>query len=248
MTALIVVLFLLGPVVVVPLLLQVVPAPIAPSAQRTLRLAGRIALPAGVGLAAAFAFPPGLVTGLLAVPWLVLAGLTTTTAVLDASRAARGGTLPRPGIGHAVWAALVFLAVAAANALADRLGIQPFSFSSTIILLTAVHFTFAGFTLTIIAALVFDRCPTRWLALAIGALVIGIPVTAVGFFGVPPAAGLGALLVAGGGFGVGAAILALARAGPSRVGRWFHRAAGLSLLGSMPLAAIYATGIWLGIP
>ena len=109
--------------------------------------------------------------------------------------------------------ALVFLPVAGANAVADRLGVQPFGFSSTIVLLTAVHFTFAGFALLVIGALTYARIPRHWLEVALAGVVIGVPITAVGFFEVPVASWIGALLVAAGGLGIGAGLVRAAGLG-----------------------------------
>jgi len=114
-----------------------------------------------------------------------------------------------------------------------------------VILLTAVHFHFAGFVLPLGGALAYGRRPRRWLEIALGAVVVGIPVTALGFLGLPFANWVGAMLTASGGFGIGLATLLVARTlrGPA-VG--FAAVAGVSLLFSMPMAVIYATGtlVW----
>lgn len=243
----IVALFLVGPMVVVPLGLWLAPDPAGGTSQVVLRAARWLSLPAGVALLIAFAMPTGAVAGLLSVPWLVMASLGALAAALDASGANRDGRLLRPGIHHAMWAALLFLAVAAGNATADRLGLQPLGFAPVIILLTAVHFTFAGFALVLIGTLSHAARPGRAIAAAVGAVIIGIPITAIGFFGVAVAALIGALLVAAGGLGIGVALLRGLR-GPragaygSSAARWFGRLAGASLLLSMPLAAAYAVG------
>jgi hypothetical protein len=123
----------------------------------------------------------------------------------------------------------------------------------TIVLLTAVHFTFAGFVLALSGALAYLARPARWLEFGLGTLVVGIPVTAVGFLGVALAGWTGALLVSGGGLTVGAAMLLVASSMPGRTARWLARTAGVSLLVSMPLAIVYATGTftgsaWLDLP
>ena len=117
----------------------------------------------------------------------------------------------------------------------------------TIILLTAVHFHFAGFVLPLAGALAYGRRPGRWLEIALGAVVVGIPITALGFLGIPYANWIGAMLTAVGGFGIGVATDPrrstpgpAAREGPCPV------VAGASLLVSMPMAAIYATGTLVG--
>ena len=156
------------------------------------------------------------------------------------------------GIRHATDAAVGFLAVGAVFAVTDRLGIQPFGFSAAIILLTAVHFHYAGFVLPLAGALAWTRRPTRWLELALGAVVVGIPITALGFFGLPVANWMGAMLTAAGGFGIGLATLAIARTLARTAAVVLGVVAGMSLLIAMPLAAAYATGTlvgatWLGM-
>jgi hypothetical protein len=249
MTTGLAILFLVGPVVLVPIWMAGLARPRTAAADRLLRLARWLSLPTGVALAAAFALPPGPLAGLLAVGWLAMASLGAIAAAVDVTAALRGGTWRRPDPNHAWWVAMPFLAVSAGNAVADRLGVQPFGFAPTIILLTAIHFTFAGFILILAGAAAYRSRPSRWLEAAIGSVIVGIPVTAVGFFGVAIAAWIGALLVAAGGFGIGIGHLAAATRGdvvPSVVARSLIGIAGLALLVSMPLAAIYATSVWTG--
>jgi hypothetical protein len=242
-------LFLLGPLVVVPLGLYLVPPLVTEHAAGLLRIARVGALPAGLLLALAFALEPGPTAGLLAAPWLAMAAIGAAAAALDLLGAWRRGRLLRPGPPHAIWAALGFLAVAAGNATADRLGVQPFGFAPVIILLTAVHFTFAGFVLVLVGTLAHVARPGRLSAVAVGAVVVGISVTAVGFFGVDVAALVGAVLVGTGGLGLGVVLLR----GPGRgiagsaSARWLRRLAGAGLLVSMPLAIAYAVGAFLGV-
>ncbi len=240
-------LFLLAPLVLVPLgyrLLEVASPGSRPPAPML-----RLVFPAAGSLVIAFLAPTGPLAGMLAAPWLAVTG---ATAVAAGVRWMRDPDRFRPGVRHATDAAVAFLAVGAVFAVTDRLGIQPFGFSTTIILLTAVHFHFAGFVLPLAGALAWTRRPSRRLEVALGAVVVGIPITALGFFGLPLANWTGAILTAGGGFGIGIATLAVARsmAKPSAV--VLAVIAGASLLIAMPLAAIYATGTltgaaWLGI-
>jgi hypothetical protein len=247
-TGWVVVLFLLGPLVVVPLGLWLIPTPRVRPSRTLLRAARLWSLPAGVALAVAFALPSGGVAGLFAVPWLAMAALGAFAALFDVMAGARDRRLARLRAHHGIWAALVFLPVAAANALADRLGVAPFGFAPMIILLTAVHFTFAGFALVLVGTLAHAARPGRMSAAAVTAVVIGIPVTAIGFFGVAIAALAGAALVSAGGLGIGATLVRGRRSSEPRstTGLWLGRLAGASLLVSMPLAAAYALGAFLG--
>lgn len=241
MTTGIVALFLLAPLVVVPLgygLLEV-----ATPGSRPPRLAIRV-LPVVAGLLiVAFLLPAGPAAGVLALPWLMVTGLIALAAGL---RFLRDPDRFRPGIRHATEAAVAFLAVGSTFALIDRLGIRPFDFPATIILLTAVHFHFAGFVLPLVGALAYERRHGRLLELAIGAVVVGIPVTALGFFGIPIANWIGAMLTAVGGFGIGIATLQVARTMARRSSVVLAAVAGVSLLVSMPMAVIYTTGVLVG--
>ncbi len=248
MTAAIVTLFLAGAVVAVPLSLRALDRLVDPLAERLLRVARWTALPAIVTLAVTFALAPP-VAGIFAIPWLLVASIGALAAGLDALALARRDwrAIVVPNRRHAVWAALVFLAVGAGHATADRFGVQPFGFAPTIVLLTAVHFHIAGFVL-LVAGLEAERI-RPWLATRLGlaSAIVGIPVTAVGFFGIPAAALLGALLVSFGGAGIGLGILRAAGNRANVAGRWLARVAGIALLVAMPLAAGYAIGQALGV-
>ena len=209
----------------------------------------RLVLPAAALLIIAFRLQAGPMAALLTLPWVAVTGVT---ALIAGMRWMHDPDRLRPDLRHATDAAVVFLAVGAIFALTDRLGIRPFGFSSAIILLTAVHFHFAGFVLPLAGALAWTRRPSRWLELALGAVVFGIPITALGFLGLPLANWIGSMFTAAGGFGIGIATLAVARSMARASAVLLAGVAGASLLIAMPLAAIYATGTlagteWLGI-
>ncbi len=248
-------LFLLGPVVVVPLGLRLVPEPGGQTARAALLAARLASIPAGLVLVVAYLRPSGVLAAALAVPWLAVALLAAGAALADALDALHVGRAWRPGVRHGTWFALGALSVAAGNAVADRLGVRPFDFAPIIVLLTAVHFTFAGFALVLVGTLAHAARPARPTAMAVGTVIVGIPVTAVGFLGVAIAALIGAVLVAAGGLGIGVALLRESRPADRRstAARWCTRLAGASLLVSMPLAIAYAVGTfahsaWLDLP
>jgi Ca2+/Na+ antiporter len=236
----VVAIFLVAPLVVVPLgfrLLEVAAAGYAPPAVTRV---GMVA--AGALLALSFLFPTGF-AALYAIPWLVLTGIS---ALVAGVRLLRSPELMRPGPAHAIVAALAFLATGAAFAFADRLGVQPFGFPADVITLTMVHFHFAGFALPLAGALAFACRPHRWLEVATGAVIVGIPTTALGFFGFAAANWVGALLTATGGFGIGLATIAVARTLATRPAAVLAVVGGASLLVSMPLAIAYATQALIG--
>lgn len=234
-------LFLLAPLVLVPLGYRLLE--IAAPGSRPPAVAVRL-LPVGAGLLLiSFLLPTGVVAAILATPWLAIAA---GTALAAGARLVRDPDRFEPDVRHATDAAVAFLAVGATFAVIDRLGVQPFGFSATVILLTAVHFHFAGFVLPLAGALAFARRPSRWLEVALGLVVIGIPVTALGFLGLPLANWIGAVLTASGGFVIGLATLVVARTLARRAAIALAVVAGASLLVSMPMAVVYATGSLVG--
>lgn len=126
----------------------------------------------------------------------------------------------------------------------DRLGVQPLGFSTAIILLTGVHFHFAGFGLLAIASLLAAQRPA--LRIAVLGLIIGIPITAAGFIlASDPLGALGAAVV--GLSGIGVAIVMLRGHARSRLTRYIRRLAGVALLVGMPMAIAWSAAIVLGL-
>lgn len=155
----------LGMLVKVPLLLGVL-------AEKNRR--GRYALPWRL---AVVLYPFCVVAAVLAAPWSPLPGLawsaagrglltlpylafTLLLALFGAARfLERGRGLPGPlrPAETAVDAGLVYIAVGGGWLLLDRIGLRPMDFPAIIVLLTAVHFHFAGFALPILAGLLGRR-------------------------------------------------------------------------------------------
>jgi YndJ-like protein len=140
-------LFLLAPLVVVPLGFAVLDRHGGGPRPAALDRAVRLLQPLGALLAvASFWFPPGRFAGALSAGWPVIGALTALMAVLD---------LLRPG-----WRALdrmvfnvarVDLAIAGCWFVTSRLGVAPMGFQEPIVLLTGVHFHYSGFATALIA-------------------------------------------------------------------------------------------------
>jgi hypothetical protein len=205
-----------------------------------------------VGLAAALSVLALLVgrgplATTLAIPWwLAAVGLAVAMGIrairdLVAGRLTSGGRL-----GAAV--ATGFLAVGATWLILDRAAVRPFDFDRTIVLLTAVHFHVAGFVLTLAGLLAARRRPGTGIHLAVGALIVGTPLTALGFFGLPLLSWLGAVLVSAAGIAIGASTVAISRGIADGVARWTLLVGGATLFVTMPLAVGYASGSAFGIP
>jgi hypothetical protein len=240
---------------IVPLLLEVVElamggralAPACLDSERFLRWAMRAQLPAALVLGLAFHMEQGVTAATCALPW---------TAVLLSIAVAGALGLKRDGVGSAPGlcrnAGMIFAAIGAAWLMADRLGIRPLGFDAEIVLLTAVHFHFAGLILPVLAAEALERLPRRRVAAAIAAGVIaGVPAVAVGIAlaqlgvgrGVEAGAAL-AMALAGGAVAIVHVYLGLRPDAPAGV-RCLWMTAGCSLIAGMALAALYGLrGIW----
>ena len=136
--------------VVVPLGLRLVPAGPGDPAGGALRRARRCERPAAALLVAALLVPTGTVSAALSLPWL---GLTVFLATIGLRRIL--AELPALALEESrADAALGFLAVGGGWAWIALAGGRPLGFGPTIVLLTAVHFHFAGFALGVIASCV----------------------------------------------------------------------------------------------
>jgi YndJ-like protein len=205
----------------------------------------------GAGAAAAIAVlvPRGFIAGLLIVPWVAAVAMVGWFAAVRFVTASRRGQGARDLLGPGI--ALVFLAVGCAWLVFDRLGVRPLGYAETIVLLTAVHFHVAGFALTLAGVMAATRSAGRLKLSSVGAtiaLIVGMPLTAAGFLGLPVAGWVGALLVSAAGIAIGTATIGIASTEADGVARRLLRVAGGTLLLTMPLAAAYATGTTFAIP
>lgn len=205
---------------------------------------------AGV-LLASFPLYPGWRAGLLALPWL---GFTGLVALLGLFRLVTHGY--RTAAGIATSAALMFLAVGGGWTLASRWGIEPMGFREPIVLLTGVHFHYAGFALPILTGLAAGTLRHVGARLAVASVVIGVPFVAVGITAgrSEPVVELSAAWFMG-----TACLLVVWLQGEMavRATSWPERLlfalSGLALLAGMTLAAVYALSTfrdayWLTIP
>ena len=75
---------------------------------------------------------------------------------------------------------LVFLCVGGGWALLDRAGVRPLNFESVIVLLTAIHFHYAGFALPLLTGLAGRAHPGKLSLIAILGIIAGVPLVATG--------------------------------------------------------------------
>jgi hypothetical protein len=176
-------LFLVGPVGVVPLGLVILQKrTLSRREQVMLRIIRWIHPFAALAVIGSFMGVPGRLAAALVLPWLILGALCGLTALL---RIINGGW-HFPGVCYT--AALAYLPVGAAWLFASRAGINPGGFGEPIVLLTAVHFHFSGLGASIMAGEVARHLPgnswtQRWI---ITGALLGTPLIATGFVFSPP--------------------------------------------------------------
>lgn len=143
-------------------------------------------------------FPPGPLAAVLASVWFIF---TMLVALLGVMRFASRGLYPLHE--SSIDAGLLYLTVAGGWLVIYRFGVQPFGYGETIILLTVVHFHFAGFASPIIAglngrALALRKHPQKIFAVSMFAIVAAMPLVAAGITFSPWIGFAGTLLLSAG--------------------------------------------------
>jgi hypothetical protein len=187
---------LLGVLVIVPLGLSLVAQPDG-HGQHVLpyRLA-LVGQPFGAAaVVVSFFVQQGLAAAVLAALWLVV---TVLVGLFGVWRLLFGGLLKADEL--CTGAGLIYLPIGGLWLLMSRLGIQPLGFGDTIVLLTAVHFHFAGFAAPILAglagrALNAGSAARRIFQLAAVGIISGTPIVATGITFSPLLALVGAVVV-----------------------------------------------------
>lgn len=234
----------IGQAVLAPLLLSLVPdAP--PRLARAARLVHPVAAAAAI---AAMFLPTGPAAAALAAPWLGFTGLLGLVGLGRLLRRRRVLPIEETCID----AGLLYVSAGAGWFILSRLGASPMEFGEPIVLLTAVHFHYAGFAAPILAGLagraLAARDPRGYRVFrpAGAGIVAGMPLVAAGITASPlleiaavavfatSLAALGALLV-----------LRVAPLAAAAAPRALLRLAGLSILFGMGFAAAYGIGEWL---
>jgi uncharacterized protein (UPF0548 family) len=202
-------------------------------------------------LRAAFMFDPGPQAGALALPWLLFTGFV---ALLGLVRLLGG--CYRSSAGLATSAGLIFVVVGGGWTVASRWGTRPMDFGEPIVLLTGVHFHYAGFALPILTGLAAETLPHVRARLAVAGVILGVPLVAVG---ITAGRSLHVVELSAAWFLAVACLLVvslqaeLAARSASRAERLLFALSGLALLAGMSLTAVYALGsfresAWLEIP
>jgi hypothetical protein len=228
-------LFLVAPLVVVPLVLELVAAP---------RILSRIQPFAAAAAAVSFFLPTGPVAGVMAGAWAAFAGAIALVAFLRLRRAfSSGGPVLLETVG------LLPVAIGGAMLVAARAGIDVGGFPPVIVLLTAVHFHYTMFATPLLAA----RAARKGTLAAGVLLLVATPLLAAGFAFSPR-------LQVGAAFAVSLAVAAIGllqlgavRTLRSRGARVLLVISSSAVVAAMALSAVYALGEflrtgWLSIP
>jgi hypothetical protein len=233
-------LFLLAPLAIVPLGMRL----------QRLPLAITVAQPICAALVVvSFLSRTGIAAALLAVPWLLLGAECGLIGLL---RLRWGGLQHVDGL--CLHAALVYWPVGCLWLVISRLGMNPLGFSDDIVLLTAVHFHYAGFgALTMLGMTGRFAKGMLYGATAWGAIT-GIPFLALGITFSPSLECAAALLLASSLVSAAGltAFVVLPRVA-NRAARVMLAISAASVVAAMLFAGIYALGKyngrdWLDIP
>jgi hypothetical protein len=228
--------------VIVPLALSLIPAADEQGNAGVYRAVVTVQPIAAVVAIASFFFEKGLVSASLASAWLIVSGLAALFAL---TRLAARGVLPVQEA--SIDAGLLYLPVAGVWLLIYRFGVQPFDYGETIILLTVIHFHFAGFAAPIIAGMVGRMLATDRLernSVVVVFVVAAMPLIAAGITFSPWLGLIGTVLLSAG--LVTLAIITLGKVLPkitSLSARLLLLLAALSSCTAMVLACLYAYSI-----
>lgn len=239
------VLFVLSPLVLMPLLLAAVWVERDPSPRvRTLTWTQ---LPCALPLVLGMSLDPGVLALLACLPWAGWTALAAFEALSRVREMIRSKGLRGLIDGElAIAAGLGFPLIGSAWLSCDRLAIQPLGFSPLIVTLTAVHFHHAGFTLPVSAGLLTRTSePGPWRPIAL-AVVVAVPLVAIGITASPIIELIGSWLTAAAAIGVALGLLARARSLPT-IPSLLSAGAGACLLAAMIFAASYALGEYRGV-
>lgn len=169
-------LLLLAPLVLVPLTLRLVePDGTWIILRAAWRMAVLLQLPAAIVLLPAFFLSQGLIAVALALPWLITTLLIAFTGILR-MRLLRSRVFAEISIN----AGLLYIAVGGVWLLLDRLGARPLQFEASIVMLTAIHFHYAGFLLPLFTGLAGRERQERTAKLAAIGVILGVPLVALG--------------------------------------------------------------------
>lgn len=231
-------LLLLAILVNTPLALSLVP--VAEGQSIWFRWALRLQPFAAVGVVWSMMSAQGGATAVLALPWLLFAGLLATSGLWQLRHWSQLTNPARTRL-----AALLYLPIGAAWLVAYRFGWQPLGFAGVIVLLTAVHFHFTGFAAPIWVSLIGTMLPhaSARYAWAAGGFVAATPLIAIGITLSPLLEMAGVVLLAASLVGLTLLLYrAVLPAVLDPLAKCLLAVAPLAMLVALSLAVIYAIG------
>jgi YndJ-like protein len=238
------ILFLLGPLVVVPLGLELC---VRLTSEREIGLPIRIIqmaqLAGALFAAASFWFQPGITAAALAFPWICFSCLIGIRGLLKLFR----GEWKNLKMACLV-ASFLYLPIGSAWLVASRFGLTPMGFQEPIVLLTAVHFHFAGFAAPLLALAAGSTIEKgrftlqRIFQIVAPGVLIGPGLLAAGFVIGPSSKLAAALLVGCAEIGLSILFLAELRSIRSPLARAFLAISAASVLFAMAFAGAWAIG------
>jgi hypothetical protein len=241
-------LFVLSPLVLVPLLLAAVLN--EGEGEPLERALSWSQLPCALPLPLALSVGPGAFALLACLPWAGWTGLAAFFALRRmAAMLRKGGVRELYDAELAIVGGLGFPIVGSAWLICDRLALEPLGFSPLIVLLTATHFHHAGLTLPLNAGLLgraFGSRAEPWRAAAV-LTVVAVPLVALGITFSPLLELVASLATAAAGIVVGIGLLRRA-GGLSLIPALLSALAGACLLAGMMFAGSYALGEYGGHP
>jgi len=237
-------LFLLGPLEVVPLGLELYARLEHDAAQNNLIRAARLVqFPAAILVIASFHFERGILATALVTPWFIVGSLVGCRGLQLLFSPTRKNLKTA-----CVIASFFYLPIGCAWLIASRYGLTPINFQEPIVLLTAVHFHFAGFAVPLMtraAATVIERGSSLggrvFCGVATGVLA-GPGVLAAGFVVGPRLKLAAALILVGSEIGLALFFLLTIRSLQPQWTRALVAISAASVLGAMCLAAVWAIG------
>jgi hypothetical protein len=206
-----------------------------------------LAQPIGAtSLVASFASPAGWLAALLALPWLLV---TAIVAILGLDRLTKVD-LRRPEE-LSLAAGMIFLIIGGGWIVLSRFGARPLEFSDAIVLLTGVHFHYAGFALPLLTGLAGQTLRDRPSTVAAFGVISGVPLVALGITVgryVPLIEAMTAMWLSAACLSVAVIQARLALHSNSVLRRSLLSLSSFSLTAGMALAGVYGIKSYLGKP
>lgn len=238
-------LFLFAPLVIVPLGLELTARNDEVRANSKIEKSARvIKFPAALLTVAAFFFAAGPRGAALVLPWFAFCAVL---AIAGLQRLVRGAHRELAATCTAV--AFLYPTIGAAWLVASRVGLTPLNFQEPIVLLTAVHFHYAGFAAPLLAGSTARALATHrpmannpLFRATVGAVLAGPAILAAGFVIGPRVKLAAALILAASEIGLAIFFVLALRAVEPLLSKLLIAVASASVIFSMALAALWAVG------